>query len=103
MHTFQFAMKKSQKEDYGKSHKISKFLKPYIVAWINHSKHKPHKIIGDSTIESNLRNFEIPIKVIWKVQAFYFCSWKVWGGYKSFFLFVFGGSLGGIYKYMVLF
>jgi hypothetical protein len=46
-------MKKSQKEDYGKPHKVSKFLTPYIVAWTNHSKHKPHKTIGDSTIESN--------------------------------------------------
>ncbi len=66
MHAFQFANnkeKKSQKEDYGKPHKIPQFLKPYIVVRTNHSKHKLHKIIGDSTIESN-SNFEIPIKVI---------------------------------------
>lgn len=44
---------KISKEDSGKPHKIPQFLKPYIVAWTNHSKHKLHKIIGDSTIESN--------------------------------------------------
>jgi hypothetical protein len=54
--TFQFGnntWKNLKKEDYGKPHKIPQSLKPYIVAWTNHLKHKLHNIIGNSTIGSN--------------------------------------------------